>query len=117
MKIIYNNIIPTRKFIAINILGIIFCRKQYNSISDTTINHEKIHTAQMKEMLYVFFYLFYISEWFIKLFFYGKESYSNISFEREAYQYDFAEDYLSKRKRFAWVKFLTLKNKNPHSHC
>ena len=42
------------------------------------------HTAQMKEMLYIFFYLWYVVEWIIRLFMKGN-AYRNISFEREAY--------------------------------
>ena len=45
MKIIYNKIIPFRGFIAINLFGILFAREELNAV---TINHEKIHTAQMK---------------------------------------------------------------------
>jgi hypothetical protein len=82
MKIIYNNILPFSGFTAINIFGIIFAREEHKPLSGQTINHEKIHTAQMREMLYVFFYLFYGLEWVFKLFFYGKDSYRNISFER-----------------------------------
>ena len=36
-------------------------------ITDRLINHESIHTAQMKEMLYLGFYLWYGIEWFVKL--------------------------------------------------
>ena len=104
MKIIYNKTLPFSGFVAINIFGIIFARKEYKPLSEQTINHEKIHTAQIREMLYAFFYLFYGVEWFIKLFFYGKNSYRNISFEREAYTQD--QEYLSKRKPFAWIKLI-----------
>lgn len=86
MKIIYNNIIPFKGFIAINLFGVLFVRKDA-VISEQTINHEKIHTAQMKEMLYIFFYLWYIIEWLIRLFMKGN-AYRNISFEKEAYNHD-----------------------------
>lgn len=54
MKIIYNSIIPFKGFAAINLFGILFVRKGIK-ISEEMINHEAIHTSQMKEMLYVFF--------------------------------------------------------------
>jgi hypothetical protein len=38
--------------------------------------------------------------------FYGKNSYRNISFEREAYEHDQDLGYLSKRKLFAWAKLI-----------
>lgn len=66
MSIIKNTIIPFGKFKAINLFGVIFYKGSYPT--KDTINHEKIHTAQMKEMLYIFFYIWYGVEWLIKLF-------------------------------------------------
>jgi len=106
MKIIINSIIPFKGFTAINLFGIIFCRPEYAPLANITLNHEAIHTKQMKELLYLFFYLLYGLEWFVKLFFYGKNSYRNISFEREAYSHAQNFDYLSKRKPFAWIKLI-----------
>ena len=66
MKIIYNNIIPFKGFKCINLFGVLFVRKGC-FMSEEDLNHERIHTAQMKEMLYVFFYLWYFVEWLIEL--------------------------------------------------
>ncbi len=102
MKIIINNILPPKGFLCINLFGILFCRRQLNSID---INHELVHTAQMKEMLYVFFYIWYVIEWFIKLFIYqdSNSAYRNISFEREAYENQDNLDYLKTRKHYGWI--------------
>lgn len=54
MKIIYNNFIPFKGFAAINLFGVLFVREGVK-ITEEMINHKKIHTAQMKEMLYIFF--------------------------------------------------------------
>lgn len=62
------------------------------------ILHELIHWRQQKEMLCIFFYLWYGVEWFIKLFFF-KNAYYHISFEQEAYT-----AYVS--KPFGWTKYL-----------
>lgn len=105
MKIIYNNIIPFPGFKAINLFGILFARKG-EIIGEETILHESIHTAQMKEMLYLGFYLWYIIEWIIKLFIYGGNSYRNISFEREAYNNEDNPKYLETRKHYSWLKLL-----------
>lgn len=70
------------------------------------INHESIHIKQQEEMLILPFYVWYILEWFIKLFFYGKKAYYNISFEREAYDNDDNLSYLNSRKRYSWLKRL-----------
>jgi hypothetical protein len=105
MKIICNNIIPFRGFTAINLFGILFVRKNV-ILTDRVLNHEKIHTIQMRELLYIPFYLWYVFEWLIKLIKYGMESYRNISFEREAYDNDLKFDYVEKRKKFAFMNYI-----------
>lgn len=103
MKIIYNNIIPFKGFKAINLFGILFARKGC-VIDEVTLNHERIHAAQMKEMLYVPFYVWYLFEWVIRLFGNGN-AYRNISFEKEAHSNDENLNYLDSRPRFAWWKY------------
>ena len=104
MKIIRNNIIPFKGFKAINLFGVLFARK--NAFLDAKIiNHEEIHTAQIKELLYIFFYVFYLLEWIIRLFMKGN-AYKNISFEQECYANESYMSYLSRRKKYAWFKFL-----------
>lgn len=61
MKIIYNKIIPFKGFKAINLFGFLFTRKR--NLLDVDINHEAIHTEQMKELLYIGFYILYFAEW------------------------------------------------------
>ena len=104
MKIIRNKYIPFKGFRAINLFGILFVRGNA-VINEKTIRHEKIHTAQMKEMLYIFFYLWYGVEWLIRLFMEGN-AYRNISFEREAYKHQNELDYDKLRIRFAWLKHI-----------
>mgnify|MGYP000012421167 FL=1 len=104
MKIVRNHFIPFKGFNAVNLFGILFVRKEAE-LTSTLINHEYIHTAQMKELLYVFFYLWYLVEWIVRLFQKGN-AYRQISFEREAYanEDDFA--YLSNRKHYSFVRYL-----------
>lgn len=104
MNIVRNNIIPFKGFLAINLFGILFVRGD-SYISSQVINHEKIHTAQMRELLYIPFYLWYVLEWIIRLFMKGN-AYRNISFEREAYTNEKDSDYLSNRNHFAFLKYL-----------
>ena len=66
MKMIKNNIIPFSGYKAINLFGILFYKG--SEPSEKVINHESIHTEQMKELLYVFFYIWYGIEYFIRLF-------------------------------------------------
>lgn len=107
MKIIYNDFIPFKGYKAINLFGFLFTRNIY-TLSDVDINHESIHTEQMKEMLYIPFYIWYMIEWLIRLVSYGdaKLAYKTISFELEASSNQQDENYLKNRKRFAWFKYI-----------
>lgn len=104
MKIIYNKLIPFKGFKAINLFGVLFVREGC-TMSDEDINHEKIHTAQMKEMVYIPFYLWYLVEWIARLFKSGN-AYRNISFEQEAYDNQSDLSYLNDRKHYGWFKYL-----------
>ncbi len=104
MKIIHNRIIPFKKYDAINLFGILFCRKGVTVTADLIL-HERIHTRQMWELLVVGFYLWYIAEWLIRLPMKGR-AYSNISMEREAYDNMDDPNYLLHRKPYAWVRYL-----------
>lgn len=104
MKIIRNSIIPFKGYAAINLFGVLFVRDNVK-ITDRLLNHESIHTEQMKEMSYVPFYLWYVVEWLIKLFKYD-DAYRNISFEREAYSNERDPEYLKRREKNAWMKYL-----------
>lgn len=105
MMVIYNNILPVKGFKCINLFGVLFVRKGLK-MTDVDFNHESIHTKQMKEMLYVFFYLWYVIEWIARLFKRGN-AYRNISFEREAYSNQCYLKYNKERKRFAWLEYLS----------
>lgn len=122
MKIIRSKYIPFGRFKAINLFGILFVRGN-SIINERTIRHETIHTAQMKEMLYIFFYIGYGIEWLIRTTSYSLRyvsrkirdkvrkwnpylAYRRISFEREAYINEDDVIYLEDRKRFAWIKYI-----------
>ena len=73
------------------------------------INHERIHLKQQQELLIVPFYLLYIAEWLLRSLLYldSYRAYQNISFEREAYANEEDLEYLSKRKSFGFLHYLT----------
>lgn len=64
------------------------------------LNHEAIHTRQMKELAYIFFYIIYVLEWLVRLFKPGN-AYRNISFKQEAYKNESNLEYLDNRKFWA----------------
>ena len=99
---------PLKRFNAINVLGMLFARKDAE-LDERLINHERIHTRQMLEMLVVGFYLWYVVEWLFRLPMKGN-AYRSISFEREAYDNEGNLNYLQQRKAFAWLRYLR------HSH-
>lgn len=76
--------------------GIYIKEKYINDVE--TRKHEQIHWKQQIGMLIIFFYIWYLLEWIVKLFKYGKRAYMNISFERAAYAGDDG--------RYAWIKYL-----------
>ena len=88
-------------YVAINLFGFVFARKEYAPVSQRTIHHEKIHTKQMKELLYIFFYIWYGVEWLIRLLQYRKP--------HEAYAKDSDLEYLTKRRIFNFLKYITIK--------
>lgn len=105
MKVIKNRFIPFKigDLMAINLFGVVFLRREYTMRPDE-LNHEAIHTAQMRELGYVPFYMLYVAEWLVRLFMKGN-AYMNLTFEREAYGHQRDLGYLAHRKHFAqWRK-------------
>ena len=104
MKIFYNRYFPPKGFAAINLFGIIIGRKEYGSLDKYEINHEKIHTKQIVELIGFLFYILYFVEWIFRLMQYRDrlQAYYNISFEREAYENGNNLSYLKGRKLFSF---------------
>lgn len=105
MKIIYNNIIPFKGFACVNLFGVLFIRNGA-MITERLLNHERIHTKQMRELCYIGFYIWYIIEWLIELIHYKDKSYYCNTFEREAYENDDDLTYLNNRRPFAFLKYI-----------
>lgn len=110
MIIVKNKIIPFGSYTTINLFGILFTKSDY--LSPITINHERIHTKQMLELLIVGYYLWYCIEYIIVRFCHKKQNaaYHDISFEEEAHNNDDNLHYLDNRKRFAWWKYVRLRS-------
>ena len=64
--IIRNRLIPFGSFLAINLCGLIFVRRGH-AFTPTDLNHERIHTRQQLELLYLPFFLLYLLEWLFRL--------------------------------------------------
>ena len=76
-----------------------------NEMSERTKNHETIHFQQYLETLFIGFLILYLWDWILGLIKYrdGKVAYFMIRAEQEAYQNDENQEYLSTRKRWAWI--------------
>ena len=101
---------PPGKFRAINLFGIIIIKEEVLSskpprVIYKMVNHESIHTAQMRELLYFGFYIIYGIEWLYWAVFRTEEAYRHINFEKEAFSHEGDDNYLKTRKHFAqWRK-------------
>lgn len=104
MWVLRNRWLAPRHHDAINILGMLICRPTLR-LTPELINHERIHTRQMLEMLILPYYIWYATEWLIRLPMKGR-AYELLSFEREAYSHMHDLTYLQHRKPFAWRKYL-----------
>jgi len=106
-KVIYNKYIPFKGFSAMACVWWIFVRIGAK-ITTTCIRHEYIHVRQQKEMLVIFFFLWYGIEWLIRLIQYRNAitAYKNISFEREAYCHQAEAGYLEIRKPYSFIKYI-----------
>jgi len=130
-KVIFNNLIPFKGFMAVCLWPFILVRSQSaDDYSAVTNNHEHIHIRQQKEMLIVgmllaviafvaglglwgllllpIFFWWYVLEWLCRLVQYRDtyKAYRNISFEREAYANEKDMAYNGSRKPFTWFRYL-----------
>lgn len=110
MKIVYTKWFPFGPYHTINLFGILFTKRDY--LTRDTLLHEQIHTVQMKEMLYIFFYLWYGVEYIIIRFFHKKQNnaYHDVSFEEEAHDNAYNWNYLETRKHYTWFKYIKIRS-------
>lgn len=106
-EVIHNRWLPFKGFTAINLFGLVFVREG-TRMNPVLMNHERIHTVQQKEMLYICFYLWYLAEWLVHLIRQHDrmKAYRAISFEREAYLHEREIGYIQQRRHYAWLKYL-----------
>lgn len=93
MKVVITKHFPFGKFVAINMFARLYLKDKdksrltlmirYPNRYFKLIQHERSHTKQQNDLLGIFFYVWYVIEWFFKLFTEGK-AYRELCFEREA---------------------------------
>ncbi len=94
---------------AITFWPFILVKHSHLKADERLICHEMIHLRQQVELLVLPFYLWYLTEYLVRLIQYRNrhQAYVNISFEREAYAHESTPDYLSQRKFWAFLRFLS----------
>lgn len=97
-----------KNFVGLSVWPFIILKSKKLKCDATLVNHEKIHLRQQLELLVVFFYVWYLLEWFYGLLYYknAAKAYENISFEQEAYANQGDLEYLSSRKPFQFIRYL-----------
>lgn len=103
MKVIENNILPFKPYAILNLFGILFVRKGIK-ITDKSLNHERIHTQQGRELLWIGFYIKYLAWWLWNLIFYRDQDigYGKNLLEKEAYLFESKLDYIKVRDKYAY---------------
>ena len=107
MILVSHKILTKMKVNGITLFPFIILRNKDFKNNKILINHEKIHLRQQLELLIIFFYIWYVVEyyyWLVKL--KNKHlAYRNISFEREAYAMEEDINYLETRKIWSFFKY------------
>lgn len=108
MIIVCHKPLKLLKISGITLFPFIFVRNLEDKKNKVLINHEKIHLRQQMEMLVIFFYIFYVIEYYYWVFRLKNpyQAYRRISFEREAYANENNLSYLQKRKFWNFWKYI-----------
>ena len=108
MIMVCRSLLKNTKISAIALFPVILLRRPEDRYNKTLINHEKIHLRQQLELLIIFFYLWYVIEyyfWYFRL----RDSflaYKYISFEREAFAMEDDPNYLKTRRLWSFWKYV-----------
>ena len=88
---------------AVSFAWFVWCR---SVLSPVLKRHETIHFQQQLELGFALQWILYAFSWLYGVWKYKDRAiaYRENVFEREAFSCDVIEDYLSKRKRYAWIK-------------
>jgi hypothetical protein len=111
MIVITSKYLIPKGYTAMALYPFIIVRDARLANNTVLLNHERIHLRQQAEMLILPFYIWYVTEYLIRLLMYKNKSkaYRNICFEREAYANETNTDYLKHRPFWAFTKYLSTK--------
>lgn len=104
--IVFKYLTP-RGFRGLTFFPFVFLTNKEDKDNAVFVNHEKIHIRQQLELLVLPFYVWYFTEFLVRLIQYKDRSkaYRNISFEREAYVNEKDLDYLKSRSFWRFLRY------------
>ena len=107
MIIVWQSLLKNTKISAITLFPVIILRKHESRHDKILINHEKIHLRQQLELLIIFFYIWYVLEYYFHYFRLKDpyKAYRMISFEREAFSQEENIGYLKERKLWSFYRY------------
>lgn len=107
MILVCQKLLKNTKINGITLFPFILLKRWEDKDDAVLINHEKIHLRQQLELLVIFFYLWYVVEYYyhyLKLHD-SYAAYRRISFEREAYAMEHHLYYLKKRPFWNFLRY------------
>ncbi|MVN90572.1 hypothetical protein [Mucilaginibacter aquatilis] len=98
-------VVSSLKVDGMAVFPFILVRTQVLKNDVVLLRHETIHLKQAAELLVIPFYLLYLLNYLVNRLKYNNHqtAYEQIVFEREAYRFERDDQYLSRRKLWAWV--------------
>ena len=108
MIIIVSKYLIPKGYAALALYPLLLIKEKRYKKDLVLLNHEKIHLRQQLELFILPFYIWYATEFFIKLALYRnpKKAYRNICFEKEAYKHEHNHEYLSYRRLYNFILFI-----------
>lgn len=108
MILVCHPLLKNTKISAITLFPFILLRNRSDRQNKILLNHEKIHLRQQAELFILFFYLWYVIEYYVRVIQLKDRflAYQMISFEREAYANEADLGYLERRKFWGFLKFV-----------
>jgi len=108
--IFFSKYMVPKGYSGLTIYPFVFLKTKALANDKFLINHERIHLRQQIELLIFPFYLWYIIEFLIRLYYYKTWhlAYKNISFERESYSNENNLNYLKTRSIWGFMKYIFL---------
>lgn len=108
MFVVVNKFLLSKNFDGVVLWPFIILKRKALKKNKVFMNHERIHLKQQLELFLVFFFIWYLLEYLIRLIKYNDsyKAYSRISFEREAYANEKELGYISRRKVWGFLKYL-----------